>query len=389
MEVNYLARNSEDIKTFEDIRRQHFPGSKETLDAINARLANAMDVALDEVQFTHLQKKAFNTKGFWRSGEDSNPEDANCHVIIQGATSSGKTLVSEMAILDSLQNGNKKSIVLVPLRAMVRERFDQLREDLKHQGVDKVYPSSSDYQEHDGEIIEGNFTVAVIVYEKFFAMLSQSQSKGNGENIPMLNEYPLLVVDELQMLNSRDRGPKLEIAIQKVLENNKWSDSDLKTRIMCLTTCDCKVERIREWLTVEAGTDKKLEPILIMSRERPAGLCEYVIELSGKFKSHRTYGEREKISQEPEDDKGEMKIPAVMGRNKEVDKKNALFKKLLEKIYDENPEAKVLVYVNGRRKTRHVAEFVAKECSSLLPIQKMSEEMKKINDFDSDDYTDS
>ena len=241
-----MARNSEDIKTFEDIRRQHFPGSKETLDAINARLANAMDVALDEVQFTHLQSTAFNTKGFWRSKEGVNPEDFNRHVIIQGATSSGKTLVSEMAILDSLQNGNKKSIVLVPLRAMVRERFDQLREDLKHQGVDKVYPSSSDYQEHDGEIIEGNFTVAVIVYEKFFAMLSQSQSKGNGENIPMLNECPLLVVDELQMLNSRDRGPKLEIAIQKVLENNKRSDSDLKTRIMCLTTCDCKVELIKK-----------------------------------------------------------------------------------------------------------------------------------------------
>lgn len=384
-----MARNSEDIKTFEDIRRQHFPGSKETLDAINARLANAMDVALDEVQFTHLQREAFNKKGFWRSKESVNPEDFNRHVIIQGATSSGKTLVSEMAILDSLQNGNKKSIVLVPLRAMVRERFDQLREDLEHQGVDKVYPSSSDYQEHDGEIIEGNFTVAVIVYEKFFAMLSQSQSKGNGENIPMLNECPLLVVDELQMLNSRDRGPKLEIAIQKVLENNKRSDSDLKTRIMCLTTCDCKVERIKNWLTVEAGADKRLGPILIMSRERPAGLREHVIELGGKFKSHRTYGEREKIPQESEDPVGEMKVPAVMGRNKEVDKKNALFKKLLEKIYDENPEAKVLVYVNGRRKTQRVAEFVARECSRWLPIQEMSNKMKKIYEFDGDDYTDS
>ena len=126
-----------------------------------------------------------------------------------------------------------------------------------------------------------------------------------------------------------------------------------------------------------------------MSSERPAGLREHVIELGGKFKSHRTYGEREKIFQEPEDSAGEMIVPAVMGRNKEVDKKNALFKKLLEKIYDENPEVKVLVYVNGRRKTQRVAEFVARGCSRWLPIQEMSDDMKKIDGFDSDDYTDS
>lgn len=369
------------IRNFEDIVEK-FQLSRDTLQNINKRLSESMNIEPSEVKFTALQNAAFNREGFWLSQKNSIR-----HVIIQGATSSGKTLVSELAILDSLKNGNKKSLVLVPLRAMVRERHDQLREDFSAQGIEKVYASSSDFQDHDGEIIQGDFEVAVIVYEKFFAMLSQSQFKAtNGKDIPMLNDCALLVVDELQMLNSQERGPKLEIAIQKVLENNKLDNKDLKTRIMCLTTCDCKVGQIEKWLTVDDGTEKGLKPILIQSNARPAGLSEHVIELNGKYRVRHTYGENsdKKLQDGEEQSSGELKVTAAL-RNREGDKKNALLKALLLKIYRENPNAKVLVYVNGRRGTRRVAEFVASE--GLLPVEEMSERMKRIEEFDEDDYT--
>ena len=51
------------------------------------------------IYFTNLQWDAFNKEGFWRG--DNKGERR--HIIIQGATSSGKTLVSEMAILDCLK----------------------------------------------------------------------------------------------------------------------------------------------------------------------------------------------------------------------------------------------------------------------------------------------
>lgn len=367
------------IANFEDIIKIH-KLDRDTLYKIKSRLANAMNMETGEVEFTSLQKDAFNREGFWISDRSSR------HIIVQGATSAGKTLVSEMAILDSLKNGNRKSVVLVPLRAMVRERYEQLRKDLQAQGVEQVYPASSDYQEHDGDIIEGNFKVAVIVYEKFFSMLIQSQSRGNGKNIPLLNECALLVVDELQMLTSKDRGPKLEIAIQKVLENNKSATSDLKTRIMCLTTCDCKVDLIEKWLTVDNRTQEGLKPILILNTNRPAGLCEHVIEMNGKFRMHRTYGERENVSSEPEDSEGEIKVPEVTEKSKNA-KRNALLKSLLEKVYKENPDAKVLVYVKSRHGTRKLAEFVADE--NLLPIEEMSEKMLHIRDYDDDIFTNS
>ena len=352
--------------------------SRETLATIQKRLADAMGEPIEEVKFTSLQLDAFNCEGFWLSQPGSER-----HMIIQGATSSGKTLVSEVAIIDSLKNGNHKCIVLVPLRAMVRERYEKLRADLKELGIyDSVYPSSSDYQENDGEIIQGNYSVAVIVYEKFFAMLSQSQAKGN--NIPMLNGCSLLVVDELQMLNSRDRGPKLEIAIQKVLKRNSLVTDDKSTRIMCLTTCDCKVELIERWLTVNDGTKRGLKPIVIRNEKRPAGLLEYVMTINGKFKSCRTYGERENMAVEPEEGQGYLEgFTAIKG--KERDRKKALLKALLVKIYAENSNAKVLVFVNGRHSTRSLAQFLAGE--NLLPVEEMSERMKRIADFDEDEYS--
>ena len=48
-------------------------------------------------------------------------------------------------------------------------------------GTEQIYASSSDFRDHDGEIIHGDYEVAVIVYEKFFAMLSQYDNN-------MLNE---------------------------------------------------------------------------------------------------------------------------------------------------------------------------------------------------------
>ena len=104
------------IKTFSDIYEKHRI-SNDTLDGVIKRLARSMGIHPEEVKFTSLQKEAFNTKGFWLSDKDSR------HIILQGATSAGKTLVSEMAMLDTLKNGNK-TIVLVPLRAMVRERWE-------------------------------------------------------------------------------------------------------------------------------------------------------------------------------------------------------------------------------------------------------------------------
>lgn len=356
------------IKTFDEISQRH-QIDKETLNGIKNRLARSMGMNTEDFKFTGLQKAAFNTEGFWLSDNDYR------HIIIQGATSSGKTLISEMAILDTLKNDNK-CIVLVPLRAMVRERWDQLRNDFGAQEGDRrIYASSADYQDHDGEIMDGNYSVAVIVYEKFFTMLSQSSDK-------MLHDCELLVVDELQMLSNANRGPKLEIAIQKVLRRNKSGSvgDDTQTRVMCLTTSDCRVENIKRWLTVD-----EREPILIEYDKRPVTLTEHVIRLDGKYKCRTTAGEESASTDEIVDGEGQLPMPEsnINLRRTEVGKRN-LLKQLLQNIYAKNPTAKVLIFVNGRRKTQTIAEFVASE--NILPSTNLTGELTEIDNYDADDY---
>lgn len=356
------------IETFDDISAHH-QIDKETLNGIKNRLTDSMGMKNEDFGFTGLQKTAFNTKGFWLADNDYS------HIIIQGATSAGKTLVSEMAILDTLKN-NKKCIVLVPLRAMVRERWNQLQRDFGAQeGERRIYASSADYQDHDGEIMDGNYSVAVIVYEKFFTMLSQSSDM-------MLRDCELLVVDELQMLSNANRGPKLEIAIQKVLRRNKSGivGDDTQTRIMCLTTSDCRVEYIKRWLTVD-----ERPPILIEYNKRPVKLKEHVIRLNGKFKYRETPGESNIEPKEIVDGEGYLQMPEsnISLRKIEVGKRN-LLKQLLQKIYAENATAKVLIFVNGRRKTKAIAEFIAGE--NILPTEYLTGELTEIDNYDSDDY---
>mgnify|MGYP003077286441 CR=1 FL=1 len=87
--------NSSDVKkiaSFDDIIEQH-QLSRDALKALEKRLSQQAN--MDEFQFTSLQKEAFNKEGFWRG----DPKTDSQHVIVQGATSSGKTLVSESTLM--------------------------------------------------------------------------------------------------------------------------------------------------------------------------------------------------------------------------------------------------------------------------------------------------
>ena len=358
-------------ETFEDIAKEHFSGQEEIIAGIKKRLADSMGMATEEVKFTQLQRAAFNKEGFWLTGNEAKLQ----HVIIQGATSSGKTLVSEIAILDTLKtlkyHHKDKSIVLVPLRAMVRERWLQLRHDIPT-AKDSIYASSSDFQEHDYEIINGNYTVAVIVYEKFFSMLSQANSK-------LIDECGLVVVDELQMLSNLQRGPKLEIAIQNILRK-KDSNPSINTRIMCLTTNDCNVKFIQRWLTVDGR-----EPISISNAQRPTDLEEIVITVNGQWRSRFTPKDGGQVRDVLKPEKPYLEVTQAEGRNRLEERKTTLLIALLKKIYAETPNAKVLVFVGARRKTQKLAERVAS--ADILKHQELTKELKQIENF-ADDYDD-
>lgn len=295
---------------------------------------------------TPLQKTAFNTKEFWNRKQN---------ILIQGATSSGKTLVSEILALDCMKSQNK-IIYLAPLRAMVAEKYEQFRKDFATYS-DSVYASSSDYLMNDEDIVAGAFDMAVIVYEKFFAMLTE-----DNVNSRMMSECGLIIVDELQMLSVDQRGSKLEFAIAKILENRP------DIRIVGLTTCYSDIDDLKDWL----------EPAkIIKNNDRMLPMVEHVICCTdGKYISKYNPAIREyyldsemdcdSIMQKYEQKYSEGKrnpdtLPCIglpeYGINKA--KLNTLRQILQKEFKERHQSCKAIIFTHSKRNARFLATSIA------------------------------
>ncbi|MBZ0263191.1 DEAD/DEAH box helicase [bacterium] len=94
----------------------------------------------------------------------------------------------------------------MPLKALPEEKYETFR-DLGDSKEMNVAISTPDHRMHEKAVINGNFGICVMVYEKFFAFL---QSKDE-----FLNQFGLIVLDELQLINDLNRGPLIEIILTK------------------------------------------------------------------------------------------------------------------------------------------------------------------------------
>lgn len=298
---------------------------------------------------TTLQKKALASKEFW--GEKNNTKN----IIIQGATSSGKTLLAELLAMQAITQ-SQKVIYLVPLKALVSEKVQKFKEHFKEnpEFKIKIYGSSSDYQDHDEELSDGDYNIAVIVYEKFFAMLAEQK------NNRLMGDCGLVVVDEIQMISRDDRGPKLEYAITKVLNN--YGNN---VRLVGLTTIDCDVTKLVKWL----GAEEIKDPT------RPIGLIERVISVDSGNYWERTINKGENIHQNYQETAvepitGTIEFHTVGRKRKE--NKVSLLNSLLKKIYSKNDNTKVIVFCNSRIACRNLAQDIAN--SKLFVPQKLKDE---------------
>lgn len=294
------------------------------------------------VTLTHLQKTALNHPDFWSKWDDRNPADKD--LIIQGATSGGKTLLSELSILDCLSHG-KKALVLVPLKALVHERYKQFIRDLAPNGEYNIYASSSDYLDMDERLIGGEYQVGILVYEKLFAMLCQ-------DHCMILDNCSLIVVDELSMLGKDERGPKLEIALEKAKTYTSSTTSNtvaVPPRIMCLTTTDNEVDRISEWLgtTHESYRDGEAvaaESVAVISDPiRPVGLDEYIVTYDGKYKMRSIPGEQDTFCEEKISE-GRFQV-SDNNLAESSARRQDLLVEILRTLYEQKPGMKTLIFV--------------------------------------------
>jgi len=190
------------------------------------------------------------------------------NMVIAIPTASGKTLIAELAMIKDILKGGK-CLYIVPLRALANEKFEEFKK-WERIGID-VGISTGDYKSTDEWLADKDIIVATA--EKADSLLRNKAS--------WMKKITCLVVDEIHLLDSGDRGAVLEILIAKMRRICN------RIRILALSATIPNADEIAEWLNAE----------LVKSDWRPVPLYEGVfngkrIELyyNGKLVEYRTVG---------------------------------------------------------------------------------------------------
>lgn len=120
-------------------------------------------------------------------------------MVVCAPTSSGKTLVGEIALLSSIRSG-RKVLYLVSLKALADQKFDDFTQRYGESGLDplaRIAIATGDRDDGDAEP-----QILVATYEKAIALVL-SGALNLAETA--------IIADELQILGEDKRGPEIEI----------------------------------------------------------------------------------------------------------------------------------------------------------------------------------
>jgi len=136
------------------------------------------------------------------------------NLLVVSSTSSGKTLLAEIAGVPRAMNG-KKMIYLAPLVALTNEKYELFRRRYKKLGLRvgiRVGMSRLDVGKEARVIVDTDVSKSDIVCATYEALDYLFRS---GES-SKLGEIGTIIVDEIQMLGDSDRGPELDGLLSRI-----------------------------------------------------------------------------------------------------------------------------------------------------------------------------
>ncbi|AEC52769.1 ski2-like helicase [Pyrococcus sp. NA2] len=152
------------------------------------------------------------------------------NALIAIPTASGKTLIAEITITNRLLNEGGKAVYLVPLKALAEEKYKEFK-DWEEIGL-KVAMATGDYDSKDEWL--GKYDIIIATAEKFDSLLRHGSS--------WIRDVKILVVDEIHLIGSRDRGATLEFIITQMLD---------RAQIIGLSATIGNPEELADWLNAK------------------------------------------------------------------------------------------------------------------------------------------
>lgn len=157
-------------------------------------------------------------------------------LLVCTPTSSGKTLVAELASLKTIIEHQKKSVYIVPLIALANEKYKEFKQ--KYPFIN-VSLSIGDFDGDDPRLYASDFIICTA--EKLDSLLRHKVS--------WINRIGTVIVDEIHLLNDAGRGPTLEIIItllKKLIPSAQF---------IGLSATIGNPQELAEWLNAELVVD--------------------------------------------------------------------------------------------------------------------------------------
>ncbi len=159
------------------------------------------------------------------------------NLLVCTPTASGKTLVAELAMLNTILVNGGKAVYIVPLKALASEKYNEFKRKYSH--LIKVALSIGDFDSSDQYLMD--YDLIITTSEKLDSLI-----RHNAPWIPMLR---VVVVDEIHLLNDPERGPTLEVLItilKRILKN---------VQIIALSATIGNPKQLASWLNAELVID--------------------------------------------------------------------------------------------------------------------------------------
>ena len=175
------------------------------------------------------------------------------NILVTTPTSSGKTLIGLMGMINILKKG-KKVVYLTPLKALASEKFNEFKvianlSCFRNRKIN-IGISTGDYDSTGSELV--NKDVIILTNEKMDSILRHDSN--------WIYDVGLFIIDEIHLLTERERGPTLEIILTKIKLMPQ------KPQIIGISATVSNSDEVAEWLTCEP----------IQSNWRPTELIEGV-----------------------------------------------------------------------------------------------------------------
>ena len=189
-------------------------------------------------------------------------------VLVVAPTSSGKTLIGELAAIRAVVAG-EKAVFLLPYRALVNEKFEDFSARFAPAGL-RVVRCSGEASDGVGPVLSGRYDLVFFTYEMFLNLALASPRQ--------LNQLGLVVLDEGQFITDPTRGITVELIFALLLRARQRG---IEPQLVVLSAVIGSLNSFDSWLDLP----------LLTSRERPVPLIEGVLDRRGSSNSS-TWTER-------------------------------------------------------------------------------------------------